>query len=94
MAVTYDKLLDELLLHTHSADDLSDLSVLDSRYVNVVGDVMTGDLIFGNATNGIILRDINGVQWRVTVNTTGALVTTQSYAGMGTGLLLALTQAS
>lgn len=94
MAVTYDKLLDELLLHTHSASDLSDLSALDDRYVNVLGDTMSGDLIFVDATKGIILRDTNGVQWRVTVDTTGALVTTQSYAGMGTGLLLALTQAT
>ena len=93
MAVTYDKLLDELLLHTHSADDLSDVSALDNRYVNVVGDTMSGDLIFSDATKGIILLDMNGVQWRVTVDTTGALVTSQSYAGMGTGLLLALTQA-
>jgi hypothetical protein len=55
---------------------------------------MSGDLIFSDATKGIILLDTNGVQWRVTVDTTGALVTTQSYAGMGTGLLLALTQAT
>lgn len=50
--------------------------------------------IFGQ--NGIVLTDSNGVQWRVTVDTTGHLVTTQLATAAGTpiGLLLALTHAT
>lgn len=91
MAVVYDKLLDTLLLHKHSSSDLSDYSVLDDRYINATGDVMSGDLIFNSDSIGIILRDSNGIQWRVTVDTTGALVTSQTQAGQSIGLLLALT---
>lgn len=91
MAVVYDKLLDEELSHKHPSSDLSDYTVLDDRYVNVAGDSMSGDLIFSSPTIGIILRDTNGIQWRVTVDTTGALVTSQTRTGQSMGLLLALT---
>lgn len=91
MAVVYDKLLDEELSHKHPSSDLSDYTVLDDRYVNAAGDSMTGDLIFSTAAIGIVLKDANGVQWRVTVDTTGALVTSQTQVGMSMGLLLALT---
>lgn len=47
----------------------------DTRYVNVTGDIMTGDLIF--PATGFVMKDTNGVQWRVTVETSGNLTTTE-----------------
>lgn len=41
----FDPLLDDLISHSHEASDISDLTAtLDSRYVNVTGDTMTGAL--------------------------------------------------
>ena len=48
---------------------------LDDWYVNVEGDTMTGQLNMQD--NAIILQDSNGANWLLTVNTDGALVTTQ-----------------
>lgn len=63
----------------------------DSRYVNVTGDTMTGDLEF--PVTGFIMDD-GASLWRVTIDDTGALVTTvEAVVGVGNpmGLLLALT---
>lgn len=61
-----------------------------------IGDItIDGDLDMG--TNKIILTDSNGVDWELTVNTSGTLVTTQVVTtdqGKPYGLLLALTQPS
>lgn len=47
----------------------------ESKFVAVAGDTMTGDLNF--PATGYVMRDTNGVRWRVTVGTDGALITTQ-----------------
>lgn len=92
MAVTIDKLLGEPLLHTHSSEDLSDLTTLDDRYLRLQGGTLTGDLYFVDANTSVILKDSNGVSWRISVNTDGALVTSQTTSGTGIGLLLTLTK--
>lgn len=94
MAVVYDKLLDEELSHRHPASDISDFSLLDDRYVNVTGDSMTGDLFFGSSAIGIILTSPGGSLWRVSVDDTGALVTSPTEGGSPMGLLLTLTYAN
>jgi len=38
----YDKLLGEIIMHDHSESDLG--AILDSRYVNVTGDNLEGNL--------------------------------------------------
>jgi hypothetical protein len=70
--VVYDKLLKTPLLHEHKAGDIVDG---DSRWINASGDTMEGDLIF--PVTGFIMTDANGTQWRVTIGTDGALITTQ-----------------
>lgn len=52
-----------------------DPTSIDSRYVNVDGDAMTGTLTMG--TNPIKMVDSSGGNWLLTVNTDGALVTTK-----------------
>lgn len=44
-------------------------------FVHISGDTMTGDLIF--PVTGFIMTDPNGVQWRVTIDILGSIVTTQ-----------------
>jgi hypothetical protein len=44
--------------------------------VTNVGGTSSTDIEITDATKGIILKDSNGVRWRVTVSTSGALVTT------------------
>ena len=85
MAVVYDKLVNKLLLHDHTG-------ALDSRYVNVTGDTMFGNLDMGG--NSILMTDNNGIKWRITVNTDGVLITTQETTTLGTpiGMLLTLTK--
>ena len=46
----------------------------DARYVKKSGDTMTGDLNF--PVLGYVMRDSNGVRWKVTIGTDGAIVTT------------------
>ena len=46
---------------------------LDTRFVNVSGDTMTGNLVLG--THFLSLTDSNGVVWHFTVDTSGAIVT-------------------
>lgn len=53
------------------------------------GDALPSNLIFDSG--GFFLTDSAGIRWRVTVDTTGHLVTTLS-TGSPYGLLLALTQ--
>ena len=53
MAVVYDKLVNKLLLHDHTG-------ALDSRYVNVTGDTMFGNLDMGG--NSILMTDNNGMR--------------------------------
>lgn len=62
----YDPLLDEVVMHDHTVD-------LDSRYVNVDGDTMIGDLVF--PVTGYLMVDSNGVYWRVTIGIDGELIT-------------------
>lgn len=50
----------------------------DARYVNVTGDSMTGDLTFPE--DGFVMT-IGTASWRVTIDNTGALVTTLISAG-------------
>lgn len=48
----------------------------DARYIKKAGDTISGDLTISVLSTGMILTD--GVhQWRITVNSNGALVTTQ-----------------
>jgi len=63
----------------------------DARYLIKSGDKMLGDLRMG--TFGIIFTDPNGKKWKLTVDTTGALVTNDlgMISGTPIGLLLALT---
>ena len=70
MKPVYDALLDEVVLHEHGAGDTVDLT----GYVQKAGSTMTGDLYF--PANGYVMLDSNGVRWRVTVGTDGALTTT------------------
>lgn len=60
----------------------------DARYLKLTGGTMTGDEIF--PANGYIMTDSGGVQWRVTVDTTGHLVTTKITAGASVWLSLGL----
>lgn len=76
MPVTIDKILGKPLLHSHKVSDITDA---DSTYVNVSGDVVTGDIIF--PSTGMILKDSNNLRWRLTVDTTGALTTTAIVEG-------------
>jgi hypothetical protein len=67
-------------------------STADSRYVNVTGDVMTGTLDMQK--NAIILQASDNTRWNLTIDTTGALITTQITTptpGTPIGMLLALT---
>lgn len=76
---------------TGTLDNIRSLESLDSRFVNVDGDTMTGDLRFPET--GFLMNDGTNL-WRVTVNTSGALVTTLAgteNAGSPMGLLLTLT---
>ena len=88
--VVQDYLIGTPLLHDHTPE-------YDARYVNVTGDTMTGELTMG--TNAIVLEDSAGVEWKLTVNTDGALVTTEvvpilPLEGNPIGLLLTLTYAA
>lgn len=47
----------------------------DSRYVKKSGDTMTGSLNMGQ--NEIILKDSNNVEWKITIDTTGNIITTE-----------------
>lgn len=73
-------------------------SATDDAYVNVVGDEMSGDLEITDTTKGVILKDSSGGRWRVTIGTSGALITSQivaaGSAGEPMGLLLCLTYSS
>ena len=74
MGATFDKLLGQVLLHSHKDSDLSDYTVLDARYVNVTGDSMTGSLniTVPTATNtGLVLKTSDD-------NTTNYLLDIQS----------------
>ena len=51
---------------------------LDSRYVNVSGDTMTGDLNIED--NELLITSPNGSSWTVTVGNDGNLITEQ-YSG-------------
>ena len=44
MPVTIDKLLAKPLMHQHKDSDISDWTTANTRYVNLTGDTMTGDL--------------------------------------------------
>lgn len=63
---------------TGKLDDVGDLTATTAAatYVAKAGDTMTGDLRFSTSLIGIILND-GSASWRVTVNSSGALVTTQ-----------------
>lgn len=63
----YDRILDELREQEGLTQDQA-----DTRYVNISGDTMTGDLNF--PVNGIVLSDGSG-NWRVTLDATGHFVT-------------------
>ena len=80
----------------HEILGVDDTTTLDNRYVNTSGDVMTGELDMQD--NAIILEASDATRWRVTVDTSGALVTTQivtaGLTGQPIGLLLALTHSS
>ena len=67
MPVTIDKILGKPLLHLH-ADKLS-----------LSGGTITGDVTYPKT--GMILTDANGLRWRLTVDTTGALTTTAIVEG-------------
>lgn len=67
MPVTIDKILGKPLLHNHS-DKLS-----------LSGGTITGDVTYPKT--GMILTDANGLRWRLTVDTTGALTTTAIVEG-------------
>jgi hypothetical protein len=70
-------------------------AILDTHYVNVDGDTMTGELDMQD--NAIILEAPNGGRYKVTVANDGSLVTTAIVAGDNAGspmgLLLILTYA-
>lgn len=61
----------------------------DLLYVKKAGDTMQGDLIF--PVNGFIMTDANNIQWRVTIDTTGHLVTSPLTTGTGGWLGLGFT---
>lgn len=46
----------------------------ESQFVAVEGDTMEGDLEF--PATGFLMTDSNGIKWRVTIGTDGAIVTT------------------
>ena len=75
----------------HAALGVKSQTQLDSRYVNLSGDTMTGILNVSNY--GIILKDSDGVNWLMTVDTDGAIITTRqaTMTGQPIGLLLSLT---
>ena len=64
---------------------------LDTRYVNVPGDTMVGNLDMQG--NSILMTDNNNVSWRITINTDGVLITQSETGTIGQpiGFLLALT---
>lgn len=68
------KALDNLPDHLidHAALGVKSQAQNDSRYVNITGDTMTGDLNF--PSTGYVMRDSNGLRWRVTIGTDGAFV--------------------
>ena len=60
------------LNHKHKEKDIVGLV---GKYVEKAGGTMTGDLVF--PVTGFIITDSNTTQWRVTVETTGNLTTTE-----------------
>lgn len=69
-------------------------TVVEGTYVHLAGDKITGDLTF--PVNGYIMIDSNSASWRVTVDTSGHLVTTKIVSGIGSpiGLLMSITYSS
>jgi len=62
-----------LVMHTHKSTDIVDAPT--NTFVNITGDTMTGNLTMG--TNWVILEDSGGTEWKITVNTDGALITSE-----------------
>lgn len=60
--VVFDPLLEDVVMHDHT-DKL-----------NLSGGIVSGDITY--PATGYIMKDSNGVRWKVTVGTDGALITT------------------
>lgn len=88
--VRVDKIVKgNVVFHDHGIEDLP-MTTLDSRYVNITGDTMTGDLDLQE--HFLVLKASDGSRWRVSVETDGALRTSVIVdPGSPIGLLLTLT---
>lgn len=82
---TVDKILPgNLVMHDHSADDLG--TTLDSRYVNVSGDTMTGTLLLSTLQSATVASGISLAGTNATSgNDTGANITITAGSGFGSG---------
>jgi hypothetical protein len=56
-----------------------ELQLYPDEFVNKSGDTITGDIVF--PVSGYLMRDANGVRWRVTIGIDGVLTTSEITEG-------------